>query len=85
MRGIQTKNANVISVVIDSAGQLGTASSSERFKKDIKPMEKGQDRSIRDKAGKAGTDGPPAGSASVDRSLAAKADRNAHCSSAEKE
>jgi hypothetical protein len=40
IRGITTKNANAVPVVIDSAGQLGTVSSSERLKKDIKPMEK---------------------------------------------
>src|SRR5207248_654582 len=33
-----TKNANAIPVVIDSAGQLGTTSSSARFKNEIKPM-----------------------------------------------
>jgi len=32
--------ANAVDVVIDSAGQLGTASSSRRFKKEIKPMDK---------------------------------------------
>jgi septal ring factor EnvC (AmiA/AmiB activator) len=31
--------ANAIPVLIDSAGQLGTVSSSRRFKKEIKPME----------------------------------------------
>ena len=40
IRGITTVNANAIAVVIDSAGQLGTVSSSERFKKEIKPMDK---------------------------------------------
>ena len=34
------QNANAIPVLIDSAGQLGTASSSNRFKKEIKPMDK---------------------------------------------
>jgi len=38
-RGIATANANAIPVLIDSAGQLGTASSSARFKKEIKPMD----------------------------------------------
>src|SRR5204863_7786300 len=33
-----TANADAVPVVIDSAGQLGTVSSSERFKKEIKPM-----------------------------------------------
>ncbi len=39
IRGVTTNNANAIPVVIDSFGQLGTMSSSQRFKKDIKPME----------------------------------------------
>src|SRR5207249_4999608 len=39
IRGVATNNANAIPVVIDSFGQLGTLSSSHRFKKDIKPME----------------------------------------------
>src|SRR5436190_2095902 len=39
IRGVATNNANAIPVVIDSFGQLGTMSSSQRFKKDIKPME----------------------------------------------
>jgi Chaperone of endosialidase len=38
IRGIATANANAIPVLIDSTGQLGTASSSRRFKKEIKPM-----------------------------------------------
>jgi hypothetical protein len=40
IRGVTTGNANTIPVLIDSLGQLGTASSSRRFKKEIKPMEK---------------------------------------------
>jgi hypothetical protein len=40
IRNVQTQNANAIPVLIDSAGQLGTGSSSQRFKKEIKPMEK---------------------------------------------
>jgi hypothetical protein len=40
IRGETTQNADAIPVVIDSAGQLGTASSSRRFKKEIKPMNK---------------------------------------------
>jgi len=40
IRGRTTANANAIPVLIDSAGQLGTASSSVRFKHDIKPMDK---------------------------------------------
>ena len=39
IRGVTTENANAIPVVIDSAGQLGTMSSSRRFKKEIKPMD----------------------------------------------
>jgi hypothetical protein len=40
IRGVTTRNANAIPVLIDSAGQLGTTSSSRRFKKEIKPMDK---------------------------------------------
>ena len=40
IREITPANADAIAVVIDSAGQLGTVSSSERFKKEIKPMDK---------------------------------------------
>jgi hypothetical protein len=32
------RNANAVPVLIDSTGQLGTASSSRQFKKEIKPM-----------------------------------------------
>ena len=39
IRGVQTDNANAIPVLIDSAGQLGTLSSSQRFKKDVQAME----------------------------------------------
>ena len=39
IRGVATANANAVPVVIDSAGQLGTVSSSRRFKNEIKPME----------------------------------------------
>ena len=35
-----TQNANALPVLIDGAGQLGTASSSRRFKHDIKPIGK---------------------------------------------
>lgn len=38
IRGITTVNANAIPVVIDSAGQLGTASSSRRIKTDIRDI-----------------------------------------------
>ncbi len=40
IRGTTTHNANAIPVVVDSADQLGTVSSSRRFKKEIKPMDK---------------------------------------------
>jgi hypothetical protein len=40
IREVQTQNADAIPVLIDSAGQLGTASSSVRFKKEIRPMDK---------------------------------------------
>src|SRR4029434_1451882 len=38
IRGVTTVNADAIPVVIDSAGQLGTVSSSRRFKEDIRDM-----------------------------------------------
>jgi predicted ribosome quality control (RQC) complex YloA/Tae2 family protein len=38
IRGVMTANADAVPVLIDSAGQLGTQSSSARFKKEIKPM-----------------------------------------------
>jgi Chaperone of endosialidase len=38
IRGVTTGIANAVPVLVDSAGQLGTASSSARFKKEIKPM-----------------------------------------------
>src|SRR5436189_163447 len=38
-RGVTTDLNAAVAVLIASAGQLGTMSSSERFKKDIKPME----------------------------------------------
>ena len=40
IRGITTANNDAIQVMIDSAGQLGTVSSSRRYKTDIKPMDK---------------------------------------------
>src|SRR5262249_54984916 len=40
VRSIQTSQNDATPVLIDSFGQLGTISSSARFKKDIKPMEK---------------------------------------------
>jgi hypothetical protein len=40
IRGLTTGNADAVPVLIDSAGQLGTMSSSRRFKKEIKPMDK---------------------------------------------
>jgi hypothetical protein len=38
VRGVTTANNDAIPVVIDSAGQLGTVSSSRRFKEDIQDM-----------------------------------------------
>ena len=38
IRGVTTINTNALPVVIDAANQLGTMSSSARFKKEIKPM-----------------------------------------------
>ncbi len=40
IRGVTTGNSDAIPVLIDSIGQLGTASSSRRFKKEIRPMDK---------------------------------------------
>jgi len=40
IRGVSTGNNDAIPVLIDSAGQLGTASSSGPYKTDIKPMDK---------------------------------------------
>jgi hypothetical protein len=40
IRGATTGSANAIPVLIDSVGQLGTVSSSQRFKHDIKEMDK---------------------------------------------
>ncbi|MGC2626803.1 MAG: tail fiber domain-containing protein [Candidatus Udaeobacter sp.] len=40
IRGVTTQHADAIPVVIDSGGQLGTVSSSQRFKNQIKPMDK---------------------------------------------
>jgi len=39
IRDVTTGNLDAIPVLIDSDGQLGTASSSRRFKKDIKPLD----------------------------------------------
>ena len=40
IRSATTANNNAMPILIDSAGQLGTISSSRRFKKEIKPMDK---------------------------------------------
>ena len=40
IRGVTTANTDAIPVLIDSAGQLGTMSSSRRFKTDIQTMDK---------------------------------------------
>ena len=47
IRGVTTQNGNALPVVIDGAGQLGTMSSSKRFKKEIKPMENASDSLLR--------------------------------------
>jgi Chaperone of endosialidase len=39
IRGVATGNNDAVNVVIDSDGQLGTVSSSRRFKKEIKPID----------------------------------------------
>ncbi len=44
IRGVTTTNADAIAVLIDSAGQLGTISSSMRFKSNIEPMGSVSDR-----------------------------------------
>ena len=38
IRGVTTQHPDAIPVLIDSSGQLGTVSSSRRFKKEIEPM-----------------------------------------------
>ncbi len=43
IRGVTTGSADAIPVLIDSAGQLGTQSSSRRFKKEIKPIDTGSE------------------------------------------
>jgi hypothetical protein len=43
IRGTQTAINDAVPVLIDSSGQLGTASSSRRFKKDIEPMAEASD------------------------------------------
>jgi hypothetical protein len=40
IHGVTTGNNDAVPVLIDSAGQLGTVSSSSRYKTDIKPIEK---------------------------------------------
>jgi hypothetical protein len=40
IRDVQTQNADAVPVLIDSAGQLSTLSSSRRFKKEIRSMDK---------------------------------------------
>jgi uncharacterized coiled-coil protein SlyX len=40
IRGVTTGNNDAVPVLIDSDGQLGTVSSSSRYKTDIKPIEK---------------------------------------------
>jgi hypothetical protein len=45
VRGVTTLNNNAVAVVIDSNGQLGTVSSSRRFKEDIQDMATSRDLS----------------------------------------
>ncbi len=40
IRGVTTQNADAVPVLIDSAGQVGTLSSSRRYRTDIKPIDK---------------------------------------------
>jgi hypothetical protein len=40
IRGVTTQNNDAIPVLIDSAGELGTANSSRRYKIDVKPIDK---------------------------------------------
>jgi hypothetical protein len=47
IRGTTTANMDAITVVIDSSGQLGTVSSSERFKREIKAMEQSSEAVLR--------------------------------------
>jgi len=44
IRGITTINNNAINVVVDSSNQLGTVSSSQRYKTNIRPIERQTDR-----------------------------------------
>lgn len=44
VRGVTTGNADAVAVLIDSAGQLGTVSSSMRYKSNIEPMGSVSDR-----------------------------------------
>jgi Chaperone of endosialidase len=44
IRGVQTTNPDAIPALIDSSGQLGTASSSRRYKTDIRPMDKASEK-----------------------------------------
>ncbi len=47
IRGVTTNNANAIAVLIDSSGQLGTTSSSARYKKDIADMNSQQEKMLK--------------------------------------
>ncbi len=44
IRGVTTGNANAIAVLIDSAGQLGTVSSSARYKEDVADLGEASER-----------------------------------------
>jgi hypothetical protein len=47
VRGITTINPDAVPVMIDSAGQLGTISSSQRYKEDIRSMDDASSRLFR--------------------------------------
>ncbi len=47
IRGVTTNNVNAIAVLIDSSGQLGTTSSSARYKKDITDLDSQHDQMLK--------------------------------------
>jgi endosialidase-like protein len=47
VRGVTTGNADAVSVMIDSAGQLGTVSSSARFKEEVEDMAEASSRLLK--------------------------------------
>lgn len=46
IHGVTTGNNNAVQVVIDSDGQLGTVSSSRRYKTEIQPMDKASESTL---------------------------------------